>query len=161
MTLYELTSQFAELMELASDPEVPSDVLADTIEGLEGDLEEKADGYAKVIRSMRADADSLKTEIKRLQDRKKALENGADRLTQALEYAMRSTGQTKLKTKLFSFGIQKNPASVDIEEGAFIPEEFLIQQEPQVNKKGLLEALKAGKKFAGISLKQTEGVRIR
>lgn len=74
MTLYELTTQYQALLELAEDPDVDPEVLADTMDGLDGDIEEKADGYAKVIKSLEAQAAGVKTELDRLnrcQDRRR------------------------------------------------------------------------------------------
>ena len=49
-TLYELTGQYMDLMEMAE--EADPDVLRDTLEGIEGEIEDKADNYAKVIRTL-------------------------------------------------------------------------------------------------------------
>ena len=46
MKLYELTEQFLALQELAYDPEVDEQTFQDTMEGLWGEIEDKADGYA-------------------------------------------------------------------------------------------------------------------
>ena len=45
MKLYELTEQFLALQELVYDPEVDDQTLQDTMDGLWGEIEEKADGY--------------------------------------------------------------------------------------------------------------------
>ena len=52
MRLYELTEQFLALQELAYDPEVDEQTFQDTMEGLWGEIEDKADGYAKIIMGM-------------------------------------------------------------------------------------------------------------
>ena len=74
---------------------------------------------------------------------------------------MRVTGKTKFKTAMHSFGIQKNPQSVRLVEGETIPEQFLVPQEPKVDKKAILAALKSGKTFKFAELFQSEGLRIR
>ena len=163
MTLYELTEEYEQLLELAEDPETDPEAIADTLEALGGELEGKADGYAKVIRQLNADADGLDAEIKRLQVRKKAIEGNTDRLKRTLEESMRATGKTKFKTNLFSFGIQKNPPSVKVDEGHLerIPLEYLIPQDPKIDKKRILQELKAGAELEWASLEQTESIRIR
>ena len=45
-TLYELTNDYLTLLDMAEDPDVEEDVLRDTMEGIEGEIEIKADGYA-------------------------------------------------------------------------------------------------------------------
>ena len=72
MTLYELTEQYQQLVDMAADAE--PEVLADTLEGIEGEIEDKADNYAKVIRSIAGDIESVQAEIDRLSRRKRAME---------------------------------------------------------------------------------------
>lgn len=164
MTLYELTEDYMNLLELAEDPDIDEQAFADTLEGIEGALEDKADGYAKVIRTLEGDAAACDAESKRLRNKKQTIENNIRRMKAALQYAMQATGKTKFKTALFSFGIQKNPAAVVIDEGYIenIPDRFLIPQDPQIDKKAIKEALKAGEDLEGIAhLEQTESLRIR
>lgn len=143
MTLYELTGDFQTLYDMADDPDMDEQAWFDTIEGIDGAIEEKADGYAKVIAEITASADAIKAEKARLDSREKALRNHADSLKRALQATMEITGKTKFKTTLFSFGIQKNPPSLKISEGAQIPEEFLIPQPPKVDNAGIKAAAKA------------------
>ena len=163
-SLYELTEDYMNLLELAEDPDIDEQAFADTLEGIEGALEDKADGYAKVIRTLEGDAAACDAESKRLRNKKQTIENNIRRMKAALQYAMQATGKTKFKTALFSFGIQKNPAEVVIDEGYIenIPDRFLIPQDPQIDKKAIKEALKAGEDLEGIAhLEQTESLRIR
>ena len=112
MKLYELTEQFLALQELVYDPEVDDQTLQDTMDGLWGEIEEKADGYAKIITGMKADIEALKAEENRLAARRKALENRQQALKNNLEANMREMGKTKFKTALFSFNIQIGRAHV-------------------------------------------------
>lgn len=75
MTLYELTSDYMELLTMLEDPDADEEVIADTLEGLAGDIEAKADGYARVMRQMDADAVAIKAEEERLANRRRSLEN--------------------------------------------------------------------------------------
>ena len=162
MTLYELTTQYQALLELAEDPDVDPEVLADTMDGLDGDIEEKADGYAKVIKCLETQAAGVKTELDRLNTRKKSIETNIARIKENLEAAMRITGKVKFKTDLFSFGIQKNPASVVIDvDPAALPDEYLIPQEPKIDKTKIKEDLKAGIDIGVAHLEQSESLRIR
>ena len=164
MTLYELTEDYMNLLELAEDPDIDEQAFTDTLEGIEGALEDKAEGYAKVIRTLEGDAAACDAESKRLRNKKQTIENNIRRMKAALQYAMQATGKTKFKTALFSFGIQKNPAAVVIDEGYIknIPDRFLIPQDPQIDKKAIKEALKAGEDLEGIAhLEQTESLRIK
>lgn len=126
-TLYELTGQFLELSELLDQGEYDEDLIRDTLEGVEFDLEEKAEGYAKIIRNYESDIEGMKNEEKRIRERRKALENSVRRLKDNLQAAMVQTGKTKFKKGIFSFAIQKNggklPVIIDAKE---LPKEFVI-----------------------------------
>jgi hypothetical protein len=164
MTLYELTSEYMELLAMLEDPDTDETVILDTLEGVGGELEEKADGYARVMRQMDADAAAIKAEEERLHNRRKSLENRSAWLKSRLQNVMELTGKTKFKTELFSFGIQKNPASVVIDEQYIenIPAEYLIAQDPKIDRQKIKEDLKAGKDLEGIAhLEQSESLRIR
>ena len=161
MTLYELTDDYMEVASMIDDPDVDSQTIADTLESIGGEIEDKAENYAKVIANATAEADGLAKEIERLARRKKAIETNARRVKDTLQNAMVVTGKTKFKTSLFSFGIQKNPASLEIAEGTTIPERYLIPQEPKVDKAAIKAALKDGEVIDGCALVQGESLRIR
>lgn len=163
-TLYELTDQFKQLLTLAGDPEVDPEVFADTLEGLQGEIEVKADGYARVIRQLEADAVTLRIEEERLAKRRRSVETNIDRMKSTLQLAMQTTGKKKIPLELFTVSIQKNPASVVMDEQYIenLPDEYLIPQEPKINKKQIKEDIKAGINLDGIAhLEQTESLRIR
>lgn len=159
-TLYELKSEYIQLRDMAGDPDISPEALRDTMDAINGELEDKADGYAKVIRELEAEEAGLDAEIKRLQARKSAVSGSKGRIKDALESAMRETGKLKFKTALFSFGIQKNPPSVAI-LSENIPLDYLVVPEPQPDKKRILAELKAGAIFDWAELRQTEALRIR
>lgn len=165
MTLYELSSEYMELLAMMEDPEVDDDVLADTLEGIGGELELKADNYARMMRQMDADAKAIKAEEERLYIRRKSLENRSAWLKQRLQDVMELTGKTKFKTELFSFGIQKNPPKVVIDNPSLIYEDYLIEQEPKIDTAAIKKALSDPEEAAlwdGIAhLEQSESLRIR
>ena len=160
-TLYELTEAYQELLSMALDPDTDPEALADTMEAIDGEIEVKADGYAKVMKELKAIADARKAEAKRLLDGAKSVEANIDRMKSALETAMRATGKVKFKTTLFSFGIQKNVPSVSILDESKIPEQFLIPQSPKIDKRAIMAALKDGEHYEWAEVVQTESLRIR
>lgn len=160
-TLYQLSEEYKELLSMALDPDIDEEAIADTLEGIEGEIEDKADGYAKVMRNLEADASAIKTEIARLTERKKHIEANVDRMKKSLETAMRLTGKTKFKTSLFSFNIAKNPASLKIDNPDRVPAEFLIPQDPKVDTVSIKKELKEGTVFDWCHLEQGESLRIK
>lgn len=159
-TLYELTGQYKQLLDMAETEELDKQLIADTLEALEGEIETKADGYAKIIRELEGKAELLKSEIDRLSNRKTTIENNIKSMKEALQNAMYITGKVKFKTNLFNFGIQKNPPKLVIDKPEEIPEEFLIPQPPKVDNAKLKEILKE-KELPFAHLEQSESLRIR
>ena len=164
MTLYELTADYLQVLQMAEDPDVDPEVIEDTLEDIGGSIEDKADSYATVMITIDGNIKMLAEEIARLTERKKAMEANRQRIKDYLQKSMVVTGKTKFKTEKFSFSVQKNPASVvlDTDDIDRIPAKYLVPQEPKVNKTQIKEDLKAGMELPGIAhLEQSESLRIR
>lgn len=161
--LYEIKSEFNELLLMADEQGLSLDDIKDTMDGIEFEFEEKADSTAKMIKTLIADADSVKVEKDRLAKRETALRNSADNLKKYLETMMLEVKKKKFKTTLFSFNIQKNPKTVKVEVEELLPKKHLIKQPDKVNRKQLLDDLKAGvlEENENMRLVQTESLRIR
>lgn len=157
MNLYELSLAFQDVQNMDLDPEV----MKDTLDSIEDAIESKAENIAKLVRNLESDVSAYKEEEDRLKTKRQATENKVKWLKTYLEDNMKLTGKTKFKSGMFNFVIQKNPASVNITDEKIIPEEFLIQQPPKVDKTSIKEILKKGIEVPGAELKQTEGLRIR
>lgn len=159
MRLYELTEAWESVQALIDNDETQEEQLQAALENIEGAIEEKADGYAKLIYSMKAEAEAIKVEEKRLATKRQSLENRAKWLQKNLEEAMIATGKKKFKTNLFVFSVQKNAPSLDDFDEAIVPEEYW-KVTRSVDRSALLKAVKDGE-VEGIGLKQTESLRIR
>lgn len=164
MTLYEIVGDYMKLLELAEDPEVDAELIQDTMEAIEGELEVKAENTAKIIRQLEADAKALKEEEERFKKRRQTAENNAARLKKLLETSMKATGKTKFETELFKFRIQKNAPSVvyaaDMDVNK-VPAEFLRFLDPEIDKTAVKDALKNGAELTFAHLEQTETIRIQ
>lgn len=159
MTLYELTGEYVELLEMMDSAE--PETLSDTLDAIGGEIEDKADGYAKVIREAEGDVKKIEAEIERLIRKKQTINNNVKYMKERLQNAMEATGKRKFKTSLFSFGIQRNPPSVMVTDMASVPKQFWIPQDPMLDKTGLKNYLKANGETEYARLMQTESLRIR
>ena len=166
--LYEITANYIRIADMMDDPELDPQLLADTMEAVEGELEVKSENYAMVMKNLEGDIAALKAEEERLKTRRQTLENNIKRMKAALQGAMEATGKTKFKTDLFSFNVQKNAPSVviDTEDLDTLPEEF-IRIKKEVDKTALKDALLNGDeetkaKLNGYAhIEQTQSLRIR
>lgn len=164
MTLYEITSDYMQLMQMMEDPEMDPQILADTMEGIEGELEVKAESYAKVMKNLEADVVGIKAEIDRLSERKKTIENNIKRMKESLQFSMETTGKTKFKTELFSFSVRNNAPKVVMDEEYIenVPERFLKYKDPEINRTAIKEAIQKGENLEGLAhLEQSTSLSIR
>lgn len=159
-TLYELTEEYRQLLEMMEDDSVDPKGLKDTLEGVDGELEIKAENCAKVIAELGGKVDLIDREIERLKGKKDVLNNNIKRIKQQIEKAMIDTGKKKFKTDLFSFGIQKNPPAVVIDQEDQIPKEYWVAQEPKLDRTAIKQWLKENE-ADWAHLTQTESLRIR
>lgn len=161
MTLFELTGQMQALLALMEDPDVDPQIVEDSLEAVSGEIEVKADGYARVRQELLATSAALKAEIDRLTARKRTIDNNIDRLMESLKNGLLAAGKPKFKTDLFSFSVQKNPPKVVIDDPSRIGHDYLIPQEPKIDTKAIKEALTEGFHFDWAHLEQGESLRIR
>lgn len=153
-TLYEITGDYLRLLEMLEEEEsIDPQAFKDTLEGIEGEFEIKADGYARVLKELVAEAGKYDAEIQRMTARRDSLNNRSKMLKQHLYESMKATGKLKFKTDLFSFGIQKNGGlqPLEILPDVEIPDKYL-HKEPDNTK--IREALKKGAELPFAVLKE-------
>lgn len=159
-TLFNLTDNYKQVYDLIAE-QGDEQALNDTLESINDALEDKADGYVSVIKSLESDNKAIDDEIKRLQQRKTTNKNGIDRLKESLKVYMEATGKTKFKTALNSYNIQNNPPSLNVIEEKHIPSDFWLSQAPKLDKKALLKHIKENDDVDGVEIKQTQSLRVR
>ena len=163
-SLYELTGQYEAVRELLYEDDVDEQVIRDTLESIDAEIEDKADNYAKIILEMKADIEAMRQEEIRLQVRRKARENRMETLKGILEENMRAIDKKKFKTALFSFNIQANGGLQPLEvspDVTDIPMRFLIHQDPVPDNKKIREYLENHEVDWARLLPRGESLRIR
>ena len=145
--LFELTKDFLEAKEMLYDEEKDTETVLNTLDCIDCMIEEKADGYAKILQYIYGDISTVDNEIKRLTKIKKMLENRSKDLKEHLKQCMEVTGKTKFQTALYSFSIAQNggvqPVKVDADVKD-IPQEYLIPQPPKPDTNAIRKALEEG-----------------
>lgn len=159
-SLFNLTDAYQQVYDLIAE-QGDETVLIETLQSINDALEEKADGYVAVIKTLEADNVAIDEEIKRLRQRKTSNQNGISRLKESLQFSMESTGKEKFKTALNSYSIANNPPSLDVVEESLIPKEYWLSQAPKLNKKDLLKDIKNGADIKGVEVKRTRSLRVR
>lgn len=152
-TLYDLTGKRATLLSLAEDGTVDPEVLQDTMDSIDGEIEEKTEGYVQVIKQIEADAAGIDAEIKRLTDRKAAFLRNRDHIKQSLKDGLEYAHVTKVKTPLFTVTIAKNGGKqpIDIDEDNLQADVFKEVRTPDTDL--IRQRLDAGEEVVGATYK--------
>lgn len=143
--LYELTAQWEDVFYMLYDDDVDDQVILDTLESIEGAIEEKADQYAIILRTMAGDIESIKQEEMRLHARRESLERRSKRMKDTLKSNLEAVGKTKFKTQRFSYSVCKNGGNQPVkvtEDIKMIPNDYLIPQPPIPDTNKIREYLK-------------------
>lgn len=162
--LYNLTVEFLRLQQMLEDgAETPEEIdeLEVLLENAAQSISDKADGYARIVRNLTSEVDAIKAEEKRLAAHRRTLENGIERLKEAMYNNMKLMGESKIKTSIGSWGIQKNPPSVLVTNQEAIPTQYWNFPAPELKRSMVLAALKEGAVIDGCQLQQTESLRFR
>ena len=165
VALYRIVEQFRDLNR-AADEETSFDPVAirDTLEGLIGDFEDKAEAIACVIRNLESTADMIEESARRQNERADALRKRSAFLRTYLLGAMTLVKKRKIQSPLFLITVRLNPPTAKIIDEKLVPPDYWVQpQTPpaQLDKRAILEVLKAGKEVAGAALIQGERLDIR
>jgi hypothetical protein len=157
---YLLTKEANEFVELRrrlieADPEIDETTLLDTLEGAT-DLKE---ALGEVIRSALDDEAMLSGLKGRLDDLKVRLDRIRHRIDKKREVAlavMEETGVERLCEPDFTVSLRVSPPGVVITSEDDIPEWFWIPQAPKLDKRAILDAIKAGTAVSGAQLSNSK-----
>lgn len=159
--LYEITERYNNLLELLDNEEITEDVLNSALNDVQDEFNEKALNIVKFIKNLESDVNGLDAEEKRLKAKKMAYKNKIDGLKKYLENGLIASGFKKLNLGVFNISIAKNPASVNILDEKLIDKKYLIEQEPKIDKKAILNDLKNNIDVKGCEIHQGESLRIK
>lgn len=159
--LYQLTNNYETVLNMLYDEDADEQMILDTLEAIEGEIEDKADNYAKIIKELEAKQNARKEEAKRLTESAKVFENRVKVLKSNLFNSMKATGKTKFATDLFNFNIVKNGGKQELTIDGEVPEEYtktIIENDTDK----IRQALDEGKKLAFAHLEpRGESLRIK
>jgi len=164
MTLYELSSGYALMLDLYDSAETDEEraEILDRLTEYDGDIAEKAEAYARIMRNKQAEAEAYKAEAERLTGKRKAAEGVVTRLKDAILDSMKLVGATEIGTSIGKWRAQMNPWSVEVTTPDAVPERFVIPQPAKVDRKAILDEFKrTGEIIAGVEIRQSLGVRFR
>lgn len=162
MTLYEIDNAIREVLESAADPEtgeLVDEELLEQYDKLIMDRDQKVENIGLYIKNLEADAAAIKAEAKNLTARAKAAENKAEHLRNYLQFCL--DGQ-KFSSPRLSVSFRRG-TKVEVDQNRLfeIPDDYLRYKDPEVDKKRVSEALKAGEDIPGCTLVESVSMIIK
>ena len=126
MTLYDLQGEFLRLYQIITDED--EQVFLDTLEGLQGELEIKASGYAHVMKQLEMEEDECDKVIEAFKAKKAVRFNARKRMKEALINAMDVAGLNELPAGEYTLKIAKNGGLQPLKIDGDIPDNFMKVQ---------------------------------
>ena len=124
LSLYKITDRFVEIMDKVQEGEITEEQYNELGQELAIALQNKSIGIIGYIQNKEALIDAVDTQIKRLQELKKAESNSIDKFKQYVKENMEKLGIQKLETEIGKMSITKNPISIEIQNENEIPAKF-------------------------------------
>jgi len=164
MTLYEITDTYKNFMEMVETGEIPEEAIADTLEGLQGDFNDKADNVACMFKNLSANVTAMKAERDALNERIKSKQSKADSLKHYLSESMKALELSKIETARNAISFRKSTSCFIADE-----EDFKQRHTDLCNKEivisipkfDITKLLKDGKKISGAELKTSQNLQIK
>lgn len=160
MTLYELTTEYMNVKSLLENEEADEKTINDTLDAYLGaDIDEKAEGYAIVIKELEAELAKWKSEKERIERHCKTLDNNIERMKSRMLDAMTAMDKPEIKTEHFNIKIAKNGGQAPL---MFIPDAKIPDRfkkfEPDKNK--IREAINLGEDVSSFAYLGERGTHI-
>lgn len=137
--------------------EIDENIWRDTLESLDGEIEDKLDAMEYVMEGYENDLAVLEKEEERLKEvvkNKKATENRIKSLKGFMAYFLDQAGKKRLATDNHIYSIRNLKASVETNDD--LPDEYIVEHtkvERKPDKNRLYKELKAGAEIPGAWLK--------
>lgn len=154
--LYKLAEGFnvavAELNEMLESGEIDKSTIEDTLEGLEGELKDKAINIGLYIKNLRSDLSQYEEAKSEFDEKARAVKSKIEFYDRYLETNMRQSGIDSLKNEYVDIGFKSLPAIVDVTGD--VPKEYstVVPESMRPDKRLIAKKLKDGEVFDFASL---------
>ena len=161
VSLYEMAEQYRAFLDEDIATEEDMQAFNDLVGGLEDDIEIKCINIGYVVKTLRYEQDILKAEEAALYAKRKTRENKESRLLEYLKAMMKGTNTPVAEAVDIKVSIAKTPvALVFVDEGK-LPHEYWKQADPTVDRRALLDHVKANPDCTYAMAEAGETVRIK
>lgn len=159
MNLYEIKSEIEALFsKVDENGELPDDI-AQQLERLAITEHEKIENTGLYIKNLLSDADAIKNEVDKLNERRQAMTNKAERLKNYLTDYMTANSKDKFSTSRIDLRFRKSE-QVNIYQDIDLPDDlWRVKREP--DKATIKKLLKAGESVPGAELVERQNLQIK
>lgn len=163
MKLHEISANHNELALLVENEELTQEQVSDTMDLIDGEFNDKAASIIAVKDNMQANVTAIDAELKRLQDRKKHIQNKQAALIDYLRFNMEATGIKKIECPLFTISCVAGRDMIDVIDAEVIPDSYQkVKTSIAPDKAEILVDLKKGIEISGVRLGKTKSsIRIK
>lgn len=164
LSLYEISNEYAYSFEKLLELDIDEETFNDTLEGMQGDFRDQAINIAYIVKNIETTADAIKEAYDNMYNRRKILQDKADRLRQYLVGCMDNAEIYDINDcPDFSIKLRTNPASLVIYDEKEIPDCFwkVPKPTPILDKLSIKSDLKDGKEIPGAELVYNMSVQIK
>lgn len=157
-SLYQLTDDFSQLIDADGEDEISMALL----DLLSSEIEAKGESICKFVKVLETTAAQFKDEEKRIAERRKALENKAQRVREYMRDRLLSANIDKLAAGTFKISISTVGSCV-VDDPAKLPAKFLtvIPEQYQPDKNAIKAAIKNGEAVPGAHIEANYSMTIR
>ena len=155
MKLYEISNEYNQFLQAVEDEEIPIEAVADTLEGIKGEFNEKADNIACMIKNQEAEMLAIKAEKDALDKRMKSKKAQIDSLKHYLSCSMQAIGMERLETPRNAISFRKSTSLYIADEEAFkekYPNLCITETTVKIPKADVTKLMKEGKELEGAEL---------
>ena len=142
--LYTLTSQLTELAAMAdADDESLIQAIQDTMDGIIGEFEVKAENVVMLSRNIGGDIDAIEKEVDRLNELKRIKKNTVGKLNDYLRRNMEAADIKSIKRPLFTITLALAPEKVIVDKEDELPDDLtVVKTDIVADKKAIAAKLK-------------------
>lgn len=155
MKLYELTEIYENIENLDDDVNVAS-----ALATVDGELEDKLESIAKILKNLDATAKAYEDEERRLKARKLATKNRIGDIKRYVKENLEAIGKDKVEAGIFKWSLQFGPGRVEITDETKIPEEFFVTEIKPL-KTEIKKAIESGEITEGAEIVREKSIRLR
>ena len=157
MNLYEIKQEFEKAIEECVDMETGEIINPARLDELNMVLTDKRENVALYIKNLSAEVKAIDEEAKNLTNRKRVLNNKVERLK---KYLADNLEGHKFETAKVVVSFRKSE-QLEINSTEHIPAEYLISQEPKIDKVALKNSIKQGIEINGVQIITKQNIQIK